>query len=107
LTRGSEFAEKINTPQVWSLLGNAYINHNHVNPALDCFLKAQDASTFGQVIGLAEYSADRVKFINYLLMARQNMKDSLIDNALFYAFAVDNKLTELEELLKNPNSADL
>lgn len=59
------------------------------------------------MIGLAEYSADRVKFINYLLMARQNMKDSLIDNALFYAFAVDNKLTELEELLKNPNSADL
>ena len=40
-------------------------------------------------------------------MARQNMKDSLIDNALFYAFAVDNKLIELEELLKNPNSADL
>jgi clathrin heavy chain len=45
--------------------------------------------------------------MEYLLMARQKIKDSLIDNALFYAYARDNKLTALEEVTNNPNSADV
>lgn len=40
-------------------------------------------------------------------MARTNIKDQLIDNALCFCYAKNNKLVELEELLKNPNSADM
>jgi len=40
-------------------------------------------------------------------MARLNIKDQIIDNALCFVFAKENKLNELEELLRNPNSTDV
>ena len=40
-------------------------------------------------------------------MARQNIKDQLIDNALAYCYAKNNQLQVLEEMLKSPNSSDV
>ena len=40
-------------------------------------------------------------------MARENIKDQLIDNALCYSYARHNQLKELDEMLKNPNSTDV
>jgi len=54
INRAAEFAEKINKADVWSLLGHAFINNYQVNMALECYLKSNETSTFGQVIGLAE-----------------------------------------------------
>lgn len=45
--------------------------------------------------------------MEYLLMARQQIKDALIDNALFYAYARDHKLDQLEQHLSGSNSADV
>jgi clathrin heavy chain len=54
LNRGAEFVEKVNTKELWSLLGNSYLNNSQIDMALDCYLKSQDANTFGQVIGMGE-----------------------------------------------------
>jgi len=40
LNRGAEFVEKINTKELWSLLGNSYLNHNMIDMAIDCFIKS-------------------------------------------------------------------
>jgi clathrin heavy chain len=107
VVRGAEFAEKINSAQVWSQLGHAYLNQGKINQALDCYLKCNECNTFGQVIGLGESQADPAKFVAYLLMARQQVKDQVIDNALCYVYAKQNQLNELAEMLKGPNSADV
>lgn len=56
---------------------------------------------------MGESDSDQQKFVAYLLMARNQIKDQLIDNALCYAYAKHNNLKELEEMLNGPNSADV
>lgn len=70
-------------------------------------MKANDHSTYSAVIGAAENEAKFEYLIKYLLMARITVKDSIIDNALCFAYAKTNKLAELEELINGPNSADV
>lgn len=56
---------------------------------------------------MGENEANPELYIQYLLMARQNIKDMVIDNSLCFVYARENKLNELEELLKGPSSADV
>ena len=53
-SRAAEFAEKINLPDVWIKLANAYLNQFQVAEAISAFLKAKDASQYNTVIGIAE-----------------------------------------------------
>lgn len=39
-------------------------------------------------------------------MARENIKDANIDNALVFAFAKVDKLADLENFISGPNSVD-
>lgn len=40
LSRGAEFVEKINSKELWTLLGNSYLNNSQIDLALDCYLKS-------------------------------------------------------------------
>lgn len=42
IPRAAEFAEKTNTPAVWSKLGNNYLSSFEIIKAIDSFLKAKD-----------------------------------------------------------------
>ena len=44
--------------------------------------------------------------IQYLLMVREQVKDILIDNAISFAYAKLEKISDLENFLNNPNSID-
>lgn len=50
IPRAAEFAEKTNTPEVWSLLGESYLNNFEIVPAIDAFLKAKDHTKYLNII---------------------------------------------------------
>jgi clathrin heavy chain len=56
--RAADFAEKTNQPEVWSKLGNFYLDKFLVNEAIDCFMKAKDTTHFLRVINIAENESE-------------------------------------------------
>lgn len=94
----------MNLPEVFSKLGNAYIERYQVTDAIDCYLKAKDHNNYLQLIQAAENDGKFESLIKFLLMARISVKDAVIDNSLSYCYARLDKLVELEELITNPNS---
>ena len=53
LDRAYEFAERCNQPAVWSLLGKAQLDSQMVKEAIDSYIKADDPSTYTEVIQAA------------------------------------------------------
>ncbi len=51
-------AEKVNQPQVWSRLGNSYLDKFMISEAIDCYMKAKDTTQFLRVISITENEAD-------------------------------------------------
>jgi len=74
--------------------------------AIDAFIKAQDPNSFSTVISVAENENESAPLVKYLVMARSSIKNSIIDNALAFAYARLDKLSDLEELISGPNSVD-
>ena len=62
LDRAREFAERCNQPAVWSLLGKAQLDSQMVKEAIDSYIKADDPSTYTEVIQAANEAG------KYLLM---------------------------------------
>lgn len=111
--RAADFAEKTNQPEVWSKLGNFYLDKFLVNEAIDCFMKAKDTTQFLRVISISENEPEgegketkTESLVKYLLMVREVQKDPNIDNALTFALAKLNKISDLESFLSNTNSTD-
>lgn len=73
---------------------------------MDSFMKSKDVSQFSTIIGMAENEGKYEHLIKYLLMCREQMKDTSIDNALAFAYAKLAKNTDLETLINNANSVD-
>lgn len=107
LKRATIYAEKINTPEVWSKIGRAKINHDLVEEAIEAFIKANDADLYLEVISAAERQGKYEDLIRYLTMARQFKKDKKIEGELIYSLSKAGKLTELETILTNVNVNDL
>ena len=53
LDRAYEFAERCNQPAVWSLLAKAQLDGAMVKEAIDSYIKADDPSTYTEVIQAA------------------------------------------------------
>ncbi len=53
LDRAYEFAERCNQPPVWSLLAKAQLDGALVKEAIDSYIKADDPSTYTDVIQAA------------------------------------------------------
>jgi len=49
-----EFAEKINTPEVWTEVGKAQLNENMLKEAIESFIKAQNPSAYMSVINIGQ-----------------------------------------------------
>lgn len=56
LDRAYEFAERCNNPAVWSLLAKAQLSARMVKEAIDSYIKADDPSSYTEVIQVANES---------------------------------------------------
>jgi clathrin heavy chain len=105
----AELAEKVNSPEVWTELGKAYLDNNMPKEAIDSFIKARNPSLYMLVISVSHTQEVYEDLVKFLLMARQALKDQVIDNELIFAFAKcgDKHSADLENFIQEPNQADL
>jgi len=107
LERGKEFAERVNTKEVWSKLAKAQLDGQLISESISSYVKALDAADFHLVIDAAEAADQYEDLVVYLKMARKQVKESLVDTQLIYALAKVNKMAELEEVISVPNVAKI
>ena len=109
LDRAIEFAARLNDQAVWYKLGRAQLDANLVPDAMQSYLKAEDPRDYMQVIETAEREEFFDELIVYLRMARTRIKDQFIDTELLYCLAKKHgdRLTELEDFLSSPNTANV
>ena len=58
LDRAYEFAERCNQPAVWSQLAKAQLEASMVKEAIDSYIKADDPTTYTEVIQAANNSGE-------------------------------------------------
>lgn len=104
--RAAEFAEKVNKPEVWTMLGKAYLDAYQVNEAIEAFLKAQDSTYYLDVINAAQNEQKWEVLHNFLEMARKTRKDATIDSELLFGLAKMGRLADIETFIATPSSAD-
>lgn len=107
IDRAMEYATKVETTEVWCALAKAQLGTGMVAEAIAAYLKASDSSEYVAVIDAAVGDGCFEDLVKYLRMVRKKVKEARIDTELVYALARINQLSELEEFLSNPNSADL
>lgn len=127
LDRAYEFAERCNQPAVWSRLASAQLEAMMVKEAIDSFIKADDPSTYTEVIQTSNQSGklslsaccqllelifvslsgNFEDLVRYLQMARKKTRETFIETELVFAFAKTNRLADLEEFISGPNHAQI
>lgn len=107
LPQATEYAEKINVKEVWSELARSQVMNQLVPEAIESFIKANDPSAYEQVIQMSEQTQDYQSLVPYLLMARETLKESMIDGEIVYAYAQCNMLPDLEAFIDQSHQADV
>ena len=107
LDRAYEFAERANTPDVWSLLAGAQLSDNMVKEAIDSYIKANDPSTCKQVVAAANTSDNFEALVKYLQMARKKARDATVETELVFAFAKTDRLADMEEFINTASLANV
>eukprot|EP01114_Cavostelium_apophysatum_P018457 TRINITY_DN570_c0_g1_i1.p1 TRINITY_DN570_c0_g1~~TRINITY_DN570_c0_g1_i1.p1 ORF type:complete len:1701 (-),score=654.78 TRINITY_DN570_c0_g1_i1:153-5255(-) len=102
IERATEFAERINTPEVFSKLAKAQLSQGFVKEAIVSYLKAGDPNDYSEVIYAANAGNFHEDLVRYLQMCAKKMKEPRIESELVYAYAKTHKLTELEEFINTP-----
>jgi clathrin heavy chain len=107
LERAQEFAARINEPGVWYKLGKAQLDSGSIPESIESYLKAEDPQDYAELIQKAEDEEHYTELTRFLLMARNKIKDQLIDGELIYSYAKTDMIAEMEEFVSNTNSANL
>lgn len=107
LDRAYEFAERCNDPTVWSELARAQLANGTVKEAIDSFIKADDPSSYLEVISAAQQNDGYEDMVRYLQMARKKAREAIIETELIFAYAKVNRLADLEEFISSPNIAQV
>ena len=109
LRLAQEYAEKINTIEVWTEIGKAQLDKNLIKEAIASFIKAKNPSMYMMIINIAQQQEQWEDLIQFLLMARQSLKEQAIDSNLVFAYAKcgDKYLGEMENFIQDPNQADI
>lgn len=107
LDRGEQYAEKYDLSDLWFQLGNAQLNGLRIPEAIDSFVKSKNPSNYEQVIEIAEHAGKEEELVKFLDMARESLREPVIDGALIYAYSHLGKLSEIEKFVAGPNVADL
>ncbi|XP_014052792.2 clathrin heavy chain 1 isoform X6 [Salmo salar] len=107
LDRAYEFAERCNEPAVWSQLAKAQLQKGLVKEAIDSYIKADDPSSYMEVVQAADQSGNWEDLVKFLQMARKKARESYVETELIFALAKTNRLAELEEFINGPNNAHI
>lgn len=94
LDRAYEFAERCNEPAVWSQLAKAQLQKGMVKEAIDSYIKADDPSSYMEVVQAANASG-MIKF--YLNLCRQCCSALLCGLLLKLQFCQTCVLMQAEE----------
>ena len=105
LDRAYEYAERVNEPEVWSLLAEAQLAEQLVKEAIDSYIKAEDATQHARVIAVAKSVENYEDLVRYLQMARTKAREPEVESQLIFAYAKTDRLADLEELVSSPNIA--
>jgi len=107
LERAKEFAERVNVKPVWSKLAAAQLSENLIHECIASYVKAEDATNYSQVISAAEAENNYEDVVTYLVMARAEIKENELDTALIYAYAKCARTSDLEQMVRSPNVANI
>ncbi|KAI0239202.1 Clathrin heavy chain [Massospora cicadina] len=105
--RAYAFAERINSNDVWSRLGQAQLAQSRVKEAVDSYLRSNDPSNYLEVIRVAHLNERYEDLVRYLQMGRFQAREPVIDSELLFALAKTNRLADLEAMLGGPNLAQV
>ncbi|CAG0882402.1 unnamed protein product [Darwinula stevensoni] len=107
LDRAYEFAERCNEPGVWSQLAKAQLDDGLVKEAVDSFIKANDPSSYMQVVETTHRTGHWEDLVRFLQMARKKTREAYVESELIYAYARTGRLADLEDFIAGPNHADI
>ena len=107
IDRAYEFADRCNESAVWSKLAKAQLDAQMVKEAISSYIKADDPSTFHEVITASKAVDTYAELVTYLQMARKKVKEAHLDTELIYSLAKCSKLADLEEFIAAPNVAQI
>ncbi|KAH7027594.1 uncharacterized protein B0I36DRAFT_364776 [Microdochium trichocladiopsis] len=107
IDRANDFAENVDTPEVWSKVAKAQLDGLRVPDAIDSYIKAGDPRNYEEVIEVATHAGKDEELIKFLRMARKTLREPPIDTALAFAFARLDQLAELEDFLRATNVANI
>lgn len=107
LDRGEQYAEKYDTSDLWYQLGTAQLNGLRIPDAIESYVKSKNPGNYEQVIEISERAGKEEELIPFLDMARETLREPVIDNALINCYASLGKLSEIEKFVAGPNVAVL
>ncbi|KAI4738024.1 clathrin heavy chain [Aureobasidium sp. EXF-12298] len=107
IDRAQEYADQVDTPEVWSKVAKAQLDGLRVSDSVESYIRAQDPSNYNEVIEIATHAGKDEDLIKFLRMARKTLREMPIDTALAFCFARTNQLSELEDFLRTSNVADI
>lgn len=107
IDRAQEYAERVETPEVWSKVAKAQLDGVRISDALESYIRAEDPSNHNEVIEYATQAGKDEELIKYLRMARKTQREPAIDTALAFCYARLDQLSQLEDFLHSSNVADV
>ena len=107
LDRATDYAKKVNIPEVWSTLAVALLAAGEFGRGVDAYIKADDASKYQDVIAAAASADAYDDLVRYLQMARKKLRETAIETELCYAFAKTDALSDLEDFINGPHGAQI
>lgn len=102
--RAHEYATKVDDPATWSTLGHAQLARGQVNDAIGSYLLAKDSSKYMEVTAMAKETKQYDDLVRFLMMVRDKIKDPKVDTEIAIAYAMTDKLGELEAFITSAPS---
>ena len=110
LERAVAFASDRDSADVWSRVARGQLERELVREAVESFLRAADPSMYSDVIETVgrvvegmdrDTEADEIRIlyedlIRFLTMAREKVREAYVDSELMYAYAITDRLDELQ-----------
>ncbi|KAJ1851599.1 Clathrin heavy chain, partial [Coemansia sp. RSA 2703] len=107
LDRAYEYAERCDQPDVWSRLGKAQLEGLRIKEAIDSYIRADDPSNYVEVIDVASHAGKFDDLVRFLMMARRKVREPAVESELMFAYAKTERLSDLEDMLRGPNIAQV
>eukprot|EP00303_Exanthemachrysis_gayraliae_P005622 CAMPEP_0206005570 /NCGR_PEP_ID=MMETSP1464-20131121/4652_1 /ASSEMBLY_ACC=CAM_ASM_001124 /TAXON_ID=119497 /ORGANISM="Exanthemachrysis gayraliae, Strain RCC1523" /LENGTH=1697 /DNA_ID=CAMNT_0053379013 /DNA_START=54 /DNA_END=5144 /DNA_ORIENTATION=+ len=105
--RALEYADKVNEPEVWSMLAKSQLANGFVKESIASYIRADDGADYSAVIDATEPADAWKELCDYLQMCRKKTKESHIDSTLLYAYARCENYVAMEEFISSPNVAQI